>query len=456
MSGLWEIDRSSVLSFQKCPRDRYLSRHFAGTGIQKKAKHLALSFGSAFHEGAGILLMGGLVDDAVDIAARYLDDAFANSGIEGEDEKFTSYSIAEQKAIAEGLIRAWWSHDGERFLREFEVIEVEQEGRATLQPAMIGGVDVGAEAGGGSYPIKQDEMILMFRPDALVRERSTGDLYIVSWKTCSTFGSYTINQCNTDMQSMSEVWGVQQSYGRNNQAIHNTLSAALGDQPQDMSVKIEGVLYIFAVKGKRQLDEWLGHYVQNTPLAYGWVRKGPTPEDDEWCWTYSYKTGELNEKTGKEVTTKLGKGWRKVPIWSDYPGGVKQWIDDLSAQRITPRHINCLDSIFPQSLPVSRRADEIESWKQQVVAQESRIRQHVSLVENVEQNIAHSAEQPEEFKAVLDEFFPQHTARCFDYMHKCQFYEVCWAPANAASPLTSGLYQIRVPNHPSEKGAEDE
>src|SRR5215472_14355681 len=51
-------------------------------------------------------------------------------------------------------------------------------------------------------------LTLMFRPDALVREKASGDLYVISWKTCSTFGKRNELQARHDMQSMSEIWGL--------------------------------------------------------------------------------------------------------------------------------------------------------------------------------------------------------------------------------------------------------
>ncbi len=188
--SIFEVDRSGILSWQKCPRDRFYSRHFAGRGIEKVTKSLPLQFGAAFHEGAEQLMKGKGIEAAVNSALLYLNLAFSVSNIDmGDDNKPTeaivAYGIEEQRAIAEGLLRAWWIEKGEQFLEDFEVLEVEQEGRADLAPGIT----------------------LMFRPDALVRERLSGDLYIVSWKTASTFGQYTINQINTDTQSMSEVWG---------------------------------------------------------------------------------------------------------------------------------------------------------------------------------------------------------------------------------------------------------
>lgn len=411
--SVFETDRSGILSWQKCPRDRFYSRHYNGTGIERTKKSLPLCFGASFHEGSENLLLNKGVESAVSRALLYLNLAFSVEGVDLE-EKQTAYAVEEQKAIAEGLLRAWWIAKGERFLEDFEVLEVEKEGRAELASGLV----------------------LMFRPDALVRERLTGDLYIVSWKTASTFGQYTLNSIATDMQSMSEVWGVEEVYRCKS-------TGACACMIPNCGLKIEGVLYLFAVKGQRRLDDYLGFKVQNTPLAYGWVRKGPTPDEDEWAWQYGWATEEMNEKTGKLVQTKLGKGFRKVGVWDNYPGGVKAWVDALAANEIVPRHISAFESIFPESLPVSRRADEIESWKRQVVSQELRVKQRALAVE---------LEPTEE---VLDREFPQSTARCFDFNSKCSFFDICFNPAVKADPIGSGLYQIRLANHP-ERGGSDE
>lgn len=218
-------------------------------------------------------------------------------------------------------------------------------------------------------------------------------------------------------------------------------------------MRIEGVLYLFAVKGQRRMDDYLGFKVQDTPLAYGWVKKGVTEEEDEWAWRYKW----ASEEEGKKFQ-QLPKGFRKVSVWDNYPGGVKGWIDSLASGQVTPRHINPFDTVFPQSMPVSRRADEIESWRRQVTSQEGRVRQRVRSVEAA--TAANSWGGPwrntPELEEVLDREFSQSTARCFDYQSKCAYWDICFNPSIKADPLGSGLYQIRVPNHPSEKGGSDE
>lgn len=445
MSNVWQIDRSRILDFQKCPRSRYYGYHYNGTGIQKISKSLPLVFGDAFHQAAEIFLPGGDVDQAVAKAHLFLDLTFSTNGVDLGDEKQTEYGIGEQKAIVEGLIRGWCISQRERFLEAFEVIEVEQEGRAVLdavpahgwKPMDIPGYEQGRDAEGYllTRPVVPDSIVLMFRPDALVREKLTGDLYVISWKTASTFGAYTVNSCNTDMQSMSEVWGIQQQY-------KETANSVAGGFEEDAKadfgeLRIEGVLYLFAVKGQRKLDDFLGFKTQRTHLAYCWKKLQPDEFGiHDFAWKYNYVDDEGKNRV-------LGKGWKLVPVWQEYPGGVKQWIADLSARSIQPRNIDPFESLFPQMLPVSRRADEIESWRRQTASNEGRVRQRVRAMEQ------------DGSDEVLDREFPQSTARCFDYQSRCSFYECCFTPAVKADPLASGLYQIRTPNHPSEKGSED-
>src|SRR6202049_132237 len=163
-----ETDRSRILAAQRCLRERYYAYHHLGTGIQKKSKGLPLQFGSAFHEGSEVLLTPQVVPDsvvrieiAVNTAKKFFRTQFEVAGVSFDGEtpddvqKAMEYGQEEQMALAEGLLRGWGAYEGEQFLDTFEVVEVEQEGRANLS----------------------DELVLMYRPDAVVREKATGDHY---------------------------------------------------------------------------------------------------------------------------------------------------------------------------------------------------------------------------------------------------------------------------------------
>ena len=397
-----ETDRSRVLSYQRCPRERFLAYHHLGTGLQKKSKGLPLQFGSAFHEGTEELLLqdegaakGEHIELAVTRARKFLIEQFASKTISFDGEtpddtqKAMEYGQEEQMALAEGLLRGWFAYEGEQFLDTFEIVDVEQEGRANLS----------------------DDLVLMYRPDAVVREKTTGDHYVVSWKTASTFTSRNLKQAKTDMQSLSEVFGVV----------------------QQREISIEGVLYKYAIKGQRRLDKYDGLYKQGSHICYGWVKLDTLKTDfPEWSWSYEW------EKEDGSGSSRLGKGWQKKAIWREYPGGVKQWIEDLSKNQIFPRHIDALQAIFPQSLPVERRKDEVESWVRQTVEQEQVIQRKLEYI-GTDPDIDD-----------LDRAFPQYTHSCHSYSG-CSFIPVCWEGVKAE---VGELYQIRLSNHP-EKGDDE-
>jgi len=363
-----------------------------------------LQFGSAFHEGVEVLFANRdmthspnwLVDQAVERAHDFLQTQFLSAAVkfDGEETPDLQYSREEQFALAEALLRGWWAFEGESFLRDFEIVEVEREGRADLAP----------------------ELTLMFRPDALVRERASGDLYVISWKTRAKHDKRSMEQDRHDMQSMSEVWGLQQSQER----------------------RIEGVLYKYALKGIRRKDNWDGLWKQNCHLIYGWHKLGDTPEEDDWSWRYAYP------KEDGSGESRLGKGWKLVPIWRDYPGGVKAWIDALYHRSIFPRFLDALAEVFPSALPVERRVDEVERWRRQVIHQEKFVAEALEILRPYQL----VGLPPQE---LLDELFPQYTHSCHSFSG-CPFIPICHEGAAAE---VGELYQIRSANHPEQEDSND-
>jgi len=203
-------------------------------------------------------------------------------------------------------------------------------------------------------------------------------------------------------------------------------------------MKIEGVLYKFIVKGRRSLDKWDGLYKQGTHLIYGWVKLDTLgTEFPEWSWAYEWEGEDINPKTGKLVGHKLGKGWAKRPIWRDYTGGIKQWIEDLAAHRVFPRHIDPLIDVFPQALPVERPAAHVEAWKEQVIEQEMQVEASVAAVAKG--------------LTTLNQSFPQYTHSCQQYGSGCPFVPVCW---EGMKPEPGEIYKIREANHPERDGDE--
>lgn len=205
-------------------------------------------------------------------------------------------------------------------------------------------------------------------------------------------------------------------------------------------MKIEGVLYLFAVKGKRQLDDWDQRWKQQSHLVYAWRKVKLQDEfDNEWSWSYKWPK---EDGTGNST---LGKGWKRVAVWEEYPGGVKAWIEALHERSVFPRHLDPFESVFPQSLPVERRADEVAHWKRQVVQQEMKVANSVADIEGM------VGASPTLHSMALDEHFPQYSHSCHSYSG-CQFIDICW---NGVAAEPGELYQIRTANHPESSDEEE-
>lgn len=373
-------DRSRIITRHRCPREYYYQYHHLGTGIEKVRKSAPLVIGDAFHEGIGSILLGVNLVSSVVRAVKVITDAFDARAIEVMDHEW-EYARDEQVALVEGLLTAWYIRERQSFFDTYQVIEVEKEG-LTLLSSNVG---------------------FMFRPDALVQDSESADLFIVSWKTCATFGASNIDDAHTDMQSISEVVGREVD-----------------------GVRIEGVIYRWAEKGRRYKDEWDNIYKTNSPLIYGWKKLKYDPAKDSSEWSHSFK---WTDESGNHT---LGKGWKKVPIWLEYPGGVRAWVQALQDGEIFPRDADALGKVFPQSIPIIRTQQARNEWRVQTVTEEEESRDKLFARQ---QGVG------------LEKTFPQHTHSCRRYNSRCQFWPICH---ENEQPTIGDLYQIRVANHPEE------
>ena len=92
------------------------------------------------------------------------------------------YLYQEQKALVEAQVRAYARRRLRPLLDAYEVLEVEREGEWELA----------------------DGLWFMSRPDALLRDRQTGDLYIQSFKTGASWDVRKGKDAEHDAQGLSE------------------------------------------------------------------------------------------------------------------------------------------------------------------------------------------------------------------------------------------------------------
>lgn len=177
---LKEITRESSLgfhminTFQNCPRKWYI-KYICGILPSKTAK--ALIFGKAWHEGMEVFYKSGTADEA------YLK---VLSEIESEKENFKSPDeFSEQIRRVPLLFKKWHELIGCKLHDEYAVLDVEKE----LKPKL------------------GDAFTMTIRPDAIVKHRESGTVFIPEHKTTGYSLTSQMETVTRGDQATAYCWG---------------------------------------------------------------------------------------------------------------------------------------------------------------------------------------------------------------------------------------------------------
>lgn len=438
-------DRSRIVTYRRCPRRRWWEYEYKGRGVVPRSTDLALTVGLAVHEGIHQLLVLSPTDMAVRFATEFFQRQAENRGIHTEGGVL---DIEEQVAMVEGLVRLFALEVLPGLTDEFEILETERELALPLTVA------------GDSLDLR-----LMSRPDAGLRQRSTGDYYIGSWKTTGSHWSARMEaEARHDDQGIAELLAFEndllerrtsaksvalrqrenfQDILRQPDPDLTVLQAkftelldsekhcrALALTPTDV---VMGVQMIYLLKGdRREWPEDSGQWVQWSPLVRGWRRPiAAVGSESAWEYAWSYRwecvaqhiNGQGRRCPGG-VGHRLGKGWEPFSVWqSAEVGGVKGWLDMLEAGVVQPDAGPCLSRQIVRPAPYFRVADEVQDWWAQARAQENAIADSSSIL-----NQAIHDGNSSRVRYDLNNLFAQHRQSCL-WPSRCPYYEtLCWGP----------------------------
>lgn len=437
----------------------------------------------------------GMTDEEVAQYAQAL-QRNKSAGQAGAGE-FERYLEAEQSALVEAMVRAYARRRLRPLLEQFEVLEVEREGTWKLSewrtPRSPSGIIWGDLA--DPRDIESDrqpkwdewELWFMSRPDALLRERQSNQLYLLSFKTTSQWDRRKEADAQHDMQGLSEGVEVERRLGQwwgevtmtapeeplpkwanDNLRMYNYL-ASLTAAP-----RILGIRYEYLLKGERWKDKDLTARFgvecrsQKTPLLRQYVATS-TPKRGEAaykvgdvCWSWDFK------KEDGTNGTLAWQNWRSQPLAETAHWPVKEWIDKLGASEpamsahdptvgLPPRQLGYkspaqamgyteqhpLDSVFVPPIVVTRNDDDLRDLFESVEAQERRVAE-------AQAQIAQAGDEGER-RSLMNQHFPLHRHSCI-WPSECVFVKVCYAADEEMrrNPLGSGQFKERVPNHPVE------
>lgn len=401
------------------------------------------------------------------------------------------YLTEELKAQVEGMIRAYARRRLRPLLTEFEVLEVEREGEWHLTDTLLPGtrhqwvrnidhdsfcVECGVAADdpqGEKYceAPRTAEIWFASRHDALLRERSTGFLYLQSYKTTGSWDRRKEAEAQIDMQGLSEAVDVDRRLAEAWQ-LCNSKVVMSEEHQQERSDRLSeianpavvrwlqtlptapqvlGVRYEYLIKGARRQDkkdaERPGRYVCESPLIRAYQQAGITAEDRRWSPCYEW--WDLVGK-GKRVDY---RSWSKAPVWRFMT--IEQWIDllDSPSDPTSPMNekydqdgnpLDILAEQFVNPIHVYRNSDDMSDMIQQLQSDERQVAKSVALV-----HIAAATGDFALLRSALNTEFPQNRRSCV-YPGRCEFYDVCYGPQEIRqNPEASELYVIRTPNHPN-------
>ncbi len=242
-------DRSRMVTRQKCKRERYNGYHRDGKGLAKKGGKYAATFGILMHNALATMLISGKIlsaDDRIKFR-RELETAVDDSYKAMLSESALQHMKLEQWWLFDLLQYGWSFYNLSKIVKEYEIVDVEQERSVEFLPADYLTQQLAAIMRPLKFPL---------RLDALLKQRSTGMMFIMDFKTAS---------------QASEDWNI---------GLDNSLQSCLYIEAAEkiLGEYVGGMIYSGLVKGKREVDKaksssFTGMTIQYGSFLYGWQAK---------------------------------------------------------------------------------------------------------------------------------------------------------------------------------------
>lgn len=392
-------DRSRINEGKKCPRKRWIKYEAMGTGLESKWRSEDLELGSAVHEGLDRVMTGTETEFAASGARLRLEKMVE---LEIENDNGAMWSAlpevaqllrGEQAALTYALVWIFGKRLAGRLLEEYEILSTEEEINWLL--------------GDGEKSI-----VMMSRPDGVWRRRSDGQLFVVSYKTAKKFEPWTLENLECDSQGLTEGLAAWARYGE----------------------KPAGILYFYLLKGTKYQDKELGVKRYTSSLVRPWMNEQVGMGDllpSQFAMEYEF----YEPSEGK--TRRLGKGWKRVDIWTMMDlGEWLRWLDEGLVQPELGR--DWLGEVIAE--PQVRMFDEEQADRWIKGAAKS---EQIQAANNF--IVAH---QPT--KAALDTFIPLSDQACFQFGRRCFAFDTCFRGVTIEQKVVNGDWIARTPNHGQE------
>jgi hypothetical protein len=390
-----------------------------GVGLDREKQSVYLARGAALHTGVALLLNTHAPEACILESVAEFEDK-ARKGLDVEKGEENPPDIEEQKRLIEGALWGFYFTLLPRIKAQYTILDIEREEAVSL--------------GGG--------MTLLARTDALLEHKIDHTLHIWSLKTTKQYDSRKEADGETDVQGLSEALAVEAR----------------------MNKKVRSIQMCYLVLGKRNTIETdIGkETITASPFCYGYRRaSGGIGQGDEYYAEKYWKCTEPHTTTHTKKATecpggkthKIGDDFEMFPI-DEYPGGIRQWIEDILGGIVMPGPDLIVGSggkdrgLVFMPAEYFRQERDIRSFVVQAYWQAKQMQHGLNELDNYQ-----AREDIEAREGFLDIHFRQHKHRCH-YPGDCDFLKLCFPPpgdrdAILQNPLKYG-YKLREPNHPAE------
>lgn len=411
-------DRSRILTYQRCKRERLLEYHSLGTGVRTRKMIIPLTTGIAIHDGVTRLLKGEDIEQAIKETLDTYTKEVKKRGLEIRDDEDELFVFNEQLTLIEALIRVYEKIQLSKILEEYEVLEVEKE---IIYPLTLSNLKhkqnciilLGDEM--CNCPELNDNIILMSKPDVILRDKSTNNLVIYSLKTSSSWTDTNEKQNKYDDQGISELIATEYYYNH----YADGTEALIHPVEQVEAIKMD-----FLIKGQRTSlkDDSTGGYkrIQNSPLVH------PYAQDAGFTMNFSLKYTKA-------------KGWYRINIWEEM--SIKEWVEF-----IFDNNYDELDAMIKTPYPYVRDEDDIQDWFDSTIQQETEVKEKLDKLRTISPALEGPREVSKDYRRLNNQLFPKIRGACFSYGRFCSFVEHCWGGVK----IRSSEFEARVPHHETE------
>lgn len=399
-SIIW-VDRSRI-DDGVCDFKRFYRYELHGQGYVSPYSNRDLDIGGSLHEGLDLLLQGGELYKAMEVAvAHYYDRPSDPMGLMLEQKERLMLDDAH---MVQGFLFAFYNTYLPEILETYKIIAIEEEINWLLGELVEPIYDHTTKS-------LRDKIVVMSRPDGVWEHINSGNYWHSSHKSAGQFNDISNQKLEVDEQRFLESMAIWAKYGK----------------------PPEGSLYNYFIKGRKEWDKTYGIERYTTGIIRPYLnRKMALGEIMPEMLSYVGKWSELEPGNPVPVNGQVGKAFERVAIYEEMDYGTYlEWIRD----GLVPRKRDYLKELVAGLVEEYFNPDIALEDMRSLMNQEEEWAQKLYVIGR--QNITYHTHTE----------LRRRKSHCFSWQRRCTYYDMCWKGRTIEGMVAEGKLIVRPINH---------